>query len=89
MDDKLQEVLNREEVLEDDRSFWLSRLGDISPAARKSIVQLFELFPYQIGRFRILQERKERALGNEDRQEWNKIVEEEINHLQPLSLLSN
>lgn len=89
MNDKLQNLLDRKEISEEDRVFWLSRLGDLSPIARESIVKLFELFPDQIGRFRIIQERKEKALANEDRQEWNKIVEEEINHFQLLSSLNN
>ncbi|TSC78144.1 MAG: hypothetical protein G01um101433_431 [Parcubacteria group bacterium Gr01-1014_33] len=89
MNDNLQKLLNRKEVSEEDRAFWLSRLGDLSPVACESILKLFELLPDQIGRFRIIQERKEKALANEDHQEWDKIVEEEIHHLQSLFSLKN
>lgn len=74
---RITQLFEKQNILAQDREFWLSRLEQATDVAADDIVKMFEQFPAHIGWFRMMQEKKEIALALDDNTAWNNIVEEE------------
>lgn len=82
---RLLAIFNNHGVSEEDREFWFLRLGGTHTDLAERTIALFEAFPGEIGWFRSIQERKEKALAASDDNAWEEIIKEEKGRLGSLS----
>ncbi|MBI4086457.1 hypothetical protein HY416_00540 [Candidatus Kaiserbacteria bacterium] len=82
---KLVALFEEQKTSEDDQAFWFTRLSDASPVLCESVIEMFALFPGEMGQLRGMQERKEQALASGDMDAWGGIVEDETRRLAALA----
>jgi hypothetical protein len=86
---RLLSLFQDQNLSQEVKEFWLSRLTDAPSAVCESILGMFALFPGEIGQLRVIQERKEQALASGDAEAWKGIVADEMHQFATSSEESN